>query len=168
MTMSMVLGDERYKAIGARPPRGILLEGPPGTGKTHLARAMAGESGIPFFSASGAEFVEMFQGVAAARVRDLFKVARQHAPAIIFIDEIDAIGKARGPMSNDPGTQEREQGLLQLLCEMDGFRTDHRVIVLAATNRANALDDALIRPGRFDRVVYMGAPTRNGRYKVLQ
>ncbi|KAK9817951.1 hypothetical protein WJX72_004798 [[Myrmecia] bisecta] len=168
VTMKMILGDEEYRKIGATPPRGILLEGPPGTGKTYLAKAMAGESGIPFFSANGAEFVEMFQGVAAARIRDLFKVARKTAPAIIFIDEIDAIGKARGSGGGDSGTAEREAGLLQLLCEMDGFKREDQILVIGATNRKDALDDALLRPGRFDRSIYMGRPRTDNRFKILQ
>eukprot|EP00884_Botryococcus_braunii_P006727 jgi/Botrbrau1/16055/Bobra.7_2s0029.1 len=166
--MSMVMGDPRYDEIGAHPYRGILLCGPPGTGKTLLAKAMAGESGIPFFSANGSEFVEMFGGVAAARIRDLFRVARKFAPSIIFIDEIDAIGKARGEGGGDPGTKEREQGLLQLLVEMDGFRTLDQVLIIAATNRIGVLDEALLRPGRFDRRIYMGNPSTDNRFKILQ
>ncbi|KAL4436128.1 hypothetical protein ABPG77_005576 [Micractinium sp. CCAP 211/92] len=166
--LDILLGDEAYLSMGARPIRGVLLEGPPGTGKTLLAKAMAGEAGIPFYSANGAEFVEMFQGVAAARIRSLFKTARKNAPAIIFIDEIDAIGKARSSGFTDSGTQEREQGLLQLLTEMDGFYRDDQVLVVAATNRADALDDALLRPGRFDRTIYMGRPAPSNRLKILQ
>lgn len=166
--LDILLGDERYLAMGAHPVRGVLLEGPPGTGKTLLAKAMAGEAGIPFYSANGAEFVEMFQGVAAARIRSLFRTARKKAPAIIFIDEIDAIGKARSSGPTDSGTQEREQGLLQLLTEMDGFYQDDKVLVVAATNRADALDEALLRPGRFDRTIYMGRPSPANRLKILQ
>ncbi|EFN59830.1 hypothetical protein CHLNCDRAFT_33680 [Chlorella variabilis] len=154
--------------MGAHPMRGVLLEGPPGTGKTLLAKAMAGEAGIPFYSANGAEFVEMFQGVAAARIRSLFRAARKNSPSIIFIDEIDAIGKARSNGPTDSGTQEREQGLLQLLTEMDGFFQNDRVLVVGATNRVDALDDALLRPGRFDRTIYMGRPSPTNRLRILQ
>lgn len=166
--LEILLGDERYTDIGAHPVRGVLLEGPPGTGKTLLAKAMAGEGGIPFFSANGAEFVEMFQGVAAARIRSLFKTARKHSPSIIFIDEIDAIGKARGDLAGDSGSSEREQGLLQLLTEMDGFRRDDRVLIIGATNLSSALDDALLRPGRFDRTIHMGLPSPSNRLRILQ
>lgn len=145
-----------------------MLEGPPGTGKTLLAKAMAGEAGIPFYSANGAEFVEMFQGVAAARIRSLFAAARKNAPAIIFIDEIDAIGKARSDTIADSGSAEREQGLLQLLTEMDGFFRDDQVLIIGATNLSSALDDALLRPGRFDRIIHMGRPTPQNRLKILQ
>lgn len=166
--LEILLGDERYSDIGAHPVRGVLLEGPPGTGKTLLAKAMAGEGGIPFFSANGAEFVEMFQGVAAARIRSLFKTARKHSPSIIFIDEIDAIGKARSDLPGDSGSSEREQGLLQLLTEMDGFRRDDRVLIIGATNLSSALDDALLRPGRFDRTIHMGLPSPSNRLRILQ
>lgn len=158
---------ERFHNIGAKIPKGVLLSGPPGTGKTLLAKAVAGEAGVPFHSASGSEFVELYVGRGAARVRDLFKQARRDAPSIIFIDEIDAVGKQRssgGPVSND----EREQTLNQLLTEMNGFAEDSGVIVLGATNRADTLDDALLRPGRFDRKVTVGLPDRGGREKILQ
>jgi len=141
---------KKYQALGARVPRGALLCGPPGTGKTLLAKAVAGEAGVPFVSTSGSEFVEMFVGVGASRVRDLFKTAREKAPSIIFIDEIDAVGKKRAGRLGG-GNEERDNTLNQLLVEMDGFSTDSSVIVLAATNRADSLDSALLRPGRFDR-----------------
>ena len=166
--LDILLGDPAYSEMGAHPVRGVLLEGPPGTGKTLLAKAMAGESGIPFYSANGAEFVEMFQGIAAARIRSLFRAARKNSPAIIFIDEIDAIGKARSDDPVDSGSAEREQGLLQLLTEMDGFIQDDRVLVVAATNLASALDEALLRPGRFDRVIHMGRPSPSNRLKILK
>ena len=167
--LRMILGDESFRAAGVKAPRGILLEGPPGTGKTLLAKAMAGEKGLPFYAANGAEFVEMFQGVAAARIRSLFKSARKNADkgAIIFIDEIDAIGKARGGAIMDPGAQEREQGLLQLLVEMDGFNNNDKILIIAATNRSDVLDDALLRPGRFDRLIYMGRPGTENREAIL-
>lgn len=158
---------KKYKDLGAKIPRGILLQGPPGTGKTLLARAVAGESNVPFFSISGSEFVEMFVGVGAARVRDLFKEAREKAPSIIFIDEIDAIGKKRSPGIGG-GHDEREQTLNQILTEMDGFDNETNVIVLAATNRADVLDKALLRPGRFDRKVTINMPTLEDRRKILE
>jgi ATP-dependent metalloprotease FtsH len=142
---------KKYQALGARVPRGALLVGPPGTGKTLLAKAVAGEAGVPFFTTSGSEFVEMFVGVGASRVRDLFKQARDKAPSIVFIDEIDAVGKKRNAGKGGGGNEERDNTLNQLLVEMDGFATDSSVIVLAATNRADSLDNALLRPGRFDR-----------------
>ncbi len=157
----------KYKDLGAKIPRGILMVGPPGTGKTLLARAVAGESGVPFFSISGSEFVEMFVGVGAARVRDLFREAREHAPSIIFIDEIDAIGKKRSPGIGG-GHDEREQTLNQILTEMDGFDNETNVIIMAATNRADVLDSALLRPGRFDRKVTINLPTLEDRQKILQ
>jgi cell division protease FtsH len=157
-----------YGRLGARMPRGILLVGPPGTGKTLLARAVAGESGVPFFSISGSEFVEMFVGVGAARVRDLFDQARQQAPCIIFIDELDALGRARnaGPFSG--GMDEKEQTLNQLLAELDGFDPSTGIVLLAATNRPEILDAALLRAGRFDRQVLVDRPDRNGRTAILK
>jgi cell division protease FtsH len=160
---------ERYKAIGARIPRGVLLVGPPGTGKTLMAKAVAGEAGVAFFSISGSEFVELFVGAGAARVRDLFEQAKQKAPCIIFIDELDAIGKSRGGNGFVGGNDEREQTLNQLLTEMDGFAAgDATVIVLAATNRPETLDPALLRPGRFDRQVLVDRPDLAGRQKILE
>ena len=143
---------ERFTAVGARIPKGCLLVGPPGTGKTLLAKAIAGEAGVPFFSISGSEFVEMFVGVGASRVRDLFKKAKENAPCLIFVDEIDAVGRSRGTGIGG-GNDEREQTLNQLLTEMDGFEGNTGIIVIAATNRADILDPALLRPGRFDRQV---------------
>lgn len=158
---------KKYKDLGAKIPRGILMVGPPGTGKTLLARAVAGESNVPFFSISGSEFVEMFVGVGAARVRDLFKEAKEKAPSIIFIDEIDAIGKKRSPGIGG-GHDEREQTLNQILTEMDGFDNETNVIILAATNRADVLDKALLRPGRFDRKVTIRLPNLEDRVKILE
>jgi cell division protease FtsH len=159
---------ERFISIGGKMPRGILLVGPPGTGKTLLARAVAGESGVPFFSMSGSEFVEMFVGMGAARVRDLFTQAKQKAPCIIFIDELDALGKARGFGGAMGGHDEREQTLNQLLVEMDGFDAQVGVILMAATNRPEILDPALLRPGRFDRQVLVDRPDKNGREAILK
>jgi len=156
----------KYTKMGAVLPRGVLLIGPPGTGKTLLARAVAGEAGVPFFSISGSEFVEMFVGVGASRVRDLFDQAKRSAPCIIFIDEIDAVGRQRGTGMGG-GNDEREQTLNQILVEMDGFDTDTNVIVMAATNRPDILDPALLRPGRFDRTVTVGLPDKNGRQAIL-
>src|SRR6266487_3145431 len=153
--------------MGAKIPRGVLLFGPPGTGKTLLARAVAGEAGAPFFSISGSDFVEMFVGVGAARVRDLFEQAKAAAPAIIFMDEIDAVGRHRGAGLGG-GHDEREQTLNQLLVEMDGFETNEGVILIAATNRPDVLDPALLRPGRFDRQVVVDRPDRKGRLKILE
>jgi len=158
---------ERFERLGAKIPKGVLLLGPPGTGKTLLARALAGEAGVPFFSISGSEFVEMFVGVGAARVRDLFNQAKQSAPCIIFIDEIDAIGKFRSSGMMAGGHEEREQTLNQLLVEMDGFEANKGVILLAATNRPEVLDPALMRPGRFDRQVILDAPDIIGREAIL-
>ena len=157
---------ERFRRIGARIPRGVLLSGPPGTGKTLLARAVAGEAGVPFFSISGSAFVEMYVGVGAARVRDLFTKARKAAPAIVFIDELDAVGGKRSSGARG-GNDEREHTLNQLLVEMDGFAGDSGVVVIAATNRPDMLDAALLRPGRFDRRVTMSTPDRVGRAAVL-
>jgi cell division protease FtsH len=158
---------EKYQRLGGRIPKGVLLVGPPGTGKTLLARAVAGEAGVPFFSISGSDFVEMFVGVGAARVRDLFSQAVQHAPSIIFIDELDALGKARG-MNPLASHDEREQTLNQLLSEMDGFDPNQGVILMAATNRPEILDAALLRPGRFDRQVLVDRPDVRGREKILR
>jgi cell division protease FtsH len=158
---------ERFTALGGRIPKGVLLIGPPGTGKTLLARAVAGEAGVPFLSISGSDFVEMFVGVGAARVRDLFSKAQEHAPCIIFIDEIDAIGKARGVGGPVGGNDEREQTLNQLLVEMDGFDAKSGVIIMAATNRPETLDRALLRAGRFDRQVLVDRPDLRGRIEVL-
>ena len=158
---------KKYQKLGARIPRGALLVGPPGTGKTLLAKAVAGEAGVPFFSISGSEFVEMFVGVGASRVRDLFKKARQKAPSIVFIDEIDAVGKKRQSKAGG-GNDERDNTLNQLLVEMDGFSTDSSVIVLAATNRADILDKALLRPGRFDRQVEVTSPSLDERAAIFK
>ncbi len=158
---------EKFTAIGAKIPRGVLLIGPPGTGKTLLAKAIAGEAGVPFFSISGSEFVEMFVGVGASRVRDLFKKAKENAPCLIFIDEIDAVGRQRG-VGYGGGNDEREQTLNQLLTEMDGFEGNTGIIVIAATNRPDVLDSALLRPGRFDRQVMVDYPDLNGRQKILE
>ena len=157
----------KYQALGGRIPKGVLLVGPPGTGKTLLGRAVAGEAGVPFFSLSGSDFVEMFVGVGAARVRDLFQQAEQKAPCIVFIDELDALGKTRGGVPNG-GHDEREQTLNQLLVEMDGFESDRGVIIMAATNRPETLDPALLRPGRFDRTVVVDRPDINGREAILR
>ena len=157
----------KFSALGARIPKGVLLVGPPGTGKTLLARAVAGEAGVPFFSISGSDFVEMFVGVGASRVRDLFETAKKHAPCIIFIDEIDAVGRQRGAGLGG-GHDEREQTLNQLLVEMDGFSENEGIIVMAATNRPDILDPALLRPGRFDRQITVGLPDVKGREEILR
>jgi cell division protease FtsH len=158
---------QKFTNLGARIPKGVLLVGPPGTGKTLLAKAVAGEAGVPFFSISGSDFVEMFVGVGASRVRDLFDQAKKHAPSIVFIDEIDAVGRRRGAGLGG-GHDEREQTLNQLLVEMDGFGINDSVIIIAATNRADILDPALLRPGRFDRQVYVGRPDVRGREAILR
>src|SRR3984957_13962220 len=158
---------KKFQALGARIPTGVLLYGPPGTGKTLLARAVAGEAGVPFFSISGSDFVEMFVGVGASRVRDLFEQAKQNSPCIIFMDEIDAVGRHRGAGLGG-GHDEREQTLNQLLVEMDGFEAKDNIILIAATNRPDILDPALLRPGRFDRQIVVDRPDRNGRRKILE
>jgi len=158
---------EKFNSLGARIPRGVLLVGPPGTGKTLMARAVAGEAGVPFFSISGSEFVEMFVGVGASRVRDLFDQAKRNAPCIVFVDEIDAVGRQRGAGLGG-SHDEREQTLNQILVEMDGFDTNTNVIVVAATNRPDVLDPALLRPGRFDRQVILDRPDMKGRVEILR
>jgi cell division protease FtsH len=158
---------KKFQALGARIPKGVLLYGPPGTGKTLLARAVAGEAGVPFFSISGSDFVEMFVGVGASRVRDLFEQAKQASPCIIFMDEIDAVGRHRGAGLGG-GHDEREQTLNQLLVEMDGFELKDNIILIAATNRPDILDPALLRPGRFDRQIVVDRPDRSGRKKILE
>jgi cell division protease FtsH len=167
-TVDFLKAPERYGRLGARMPKGILLVGPPGTGKTLFARAVAGEAGVPFFSISGSDFVEMFVGVGAARVRDLFDQARQKAPAIIFIDELDAMGRARGASGFSGGHDEKEQTLNQLLVEMDGFDAMSGIVLIAATNRPEVLDPALLRAGRFDRQVLVDRPDKQGRLAILQ
>jgi len=159
---------QKYTSLGGKIPKGAILVGPPGTGKTLLAKAVAGEADVPFFSLSGSDFVEMFVGVGASRVRDLFKQAAQKSPSIIFIDEIDAIGRARGKNNMTGGNDERENTLNQLLTEMDGFGTDTNVIVIAATNRADVLDGALMRAGRFDRQIYVDLPNINEREEIFE
>jgi len=158
---------EKFVSLGARIPRGVLLVGVPGTGKTLMAKAVAGEAGVPFFSISGSEFVEMFVGVGASRVRDLFDQAKRHSPCIVFVDEIDAVGRHRGAGLGG-SHDEREQTLNQILVEMDGFDTDTNVIVLAATNRPDILDPALLRPGRFDRRVVLDRPDIRGREAIFR
>ncbi len=158
---------QKFISLGARIPKGVLLVGPPGTGKTLLAKAVSGEAGVPFFSISGSEFVEMFVGVGASRVRDLFEQAKRHSPCIVFVDEIDAVGRQRGAGLGG-SHDEREQTLNQMLVEMDGFDTDTNVIVMAATNRPDILDPALLRPGRFDRRVVLDRPDVRGREAILK
>jgi cell division protease FtsH len=159
---------EKYRRVGARAPKGVLLVGAPGTGKTLLARATAGEANVPFFSASASEFIEMIVGVGASRVRELFAEARKVAPAIIFIDEIDTIGRTRAGAQAFGGHDEREQTLNQILTEMDGFSGHEGVVVLAATNRPDVLDPALLRPGRFDRQIVVHPPDQQGRIEILK
>lgn len=159
---------KKYQRLGAKIPRGAIISGPPGTGKTLIAKATAGEAGVPFFSVSGSEFVEMFVGVGPSRVRDLFAMAKKNAPSIIFIDEIDAIGKSRGKSGQFGGNDERESTLNQLLVEMDGFGTKEQVVVLAGTNRVDVLDNALLRPGRFDRNIAVGNPDVSGRRQIFK
>jgi AFG3 family protein len=166
--VSFLKSPERFQKLGAKIPRGAILSGPPGTGKTLLAKATAGESGVPFFSVSGSEFVEMFVGVGPSRVRDLFANARKNTPCIIFIDEIDAIGKSRSKQSMGGGNDERESTLNQILTEMDGFNTSDQVVVLAGTNRPDVLDKALMRPGRFDRHIGIDRPTMDGRKQIFR
>lgn len=166
--VSFLKDKDKYGRLGARIPKGILLVGPPGTGKTLMARAVAGEAGVPFFSISGSEFVEMFVGVGAARVRDLFEQARQAAPCIIFIDELDALGRARSPFAGYGGGDEKEQTLNQLLSELDGFDPRVGIVLLAATNRPEILDPALLRAGRFDRQVVLDRPDRKGRAAIVK
>ena len=166
--VSFLKTPERYSRLGAKIPRGAILSGPPGTGKTLLAKATAGESGVPFFSVSGSEFMEMFVGVGPSRVRDLFAMARKTTPCIIFIDEIDAIGKSREKSGFGGGNEERESTLNQILTEMDGFNTKDQVVVLAGTNRPDVLDKALMRPGRFDRHITIDRPTMTGREQIFK
>ena len=158
---------QKYTSVGAMIPKGLLLVGPPGTGKTLLAKAVAGEAGVPFFSISGSDFVEMFVGVGASRVRDLFEEAKKNSPCIVFIDEIDAVARRRGTGMGG-GHDEREQTLNQLLVEMDGFGVNEGIIVMAATNRVDILDPAILRPGRFDRKVAVGRPDVKGREEILK
>jgi cell division protease FtsH len=159
---------KRFERLGGRIPRGVLLVGEPGCGKTLLAKAIAGEADVPFFSISGSDFVEMFVGVGASRVRDLFKQAKDNSPCIVFLDEIDAVGRRRGQGFGGGGHDEREQTLNAILVEMDGFESSDQVIVIAATNRADVLDPALVRPGRFDRQVFVPLPDVKGRFEILK
>src|SRR5204862_5699045 len=158
---------EKFHRLGAQVPKGLLLVGPPGTGKTLLARAVAGEAGVPFYSVNGSEFIQMFVGVGASRVRDLFRTAKENAPCLVFIDEIDAVGRMRGAGVGG-GSDEREQTLNQILSEMDGFLPNEALIVTAATNRPDVLDSALLRPGRFDRHVTVDRPSWQGRLELLK
>ena len=165
--IAFLANPKKFTRLGGRIPKGVLLMGPPGTGKTLLARAIAGEADVPFFSMSGSDFVEMFVGVGASRARDLFKQAKESAPCIIFIDEIDAVGRQRGAGLGG-GHDEREQTLNQLLVEMDGFESNEGVILIAATNRPDVLDPALLRPGRFDRRIVVSTPDIQGRLGILK
>merc|ERR1719399_333220 len=158
---------QKYTKLGAKHPKGVLLNGPPGTGKTLLAKATAGEASVPFFSISGSDFIEMFVGVGPSRVRDLFKEARANAPCIVFIDEIDAVARQRGKGGFSGGNDERENTLNQLLVEMDGFKTSAGIVVLAGTNRIDILDQAILRPGRFDRQITVDLPDIKGRKDIL-
>ncbi len=167
-TVDFLRDPSKYQSLGGQMPKGLLMVGPPGTGKTLLAKAIAGEAAVPFFSISGSDFVEMFVGVGASRVRDMFAEAKKKAPCIIFIDEIDAVGRQRGGSGMGGGSDEREQTLNQLLVEMDGFSGSEGIVVIAATNRSDVLDKALLRPGRFDREVNVGLPDINGREQILQ
>ncbi len=166
--VSFLKEPRRYASLGARIPKGVLMVGPPGTGKTYLAKAVAGEANVPFFSISGSDFVEMYVGVGASRVRDLFEQAKKNAPCIIFIDEIDAIGRSRDSRYGGGGNEEREQTLNQLLSEMDGFDTSKGILILGATNRPEILDKALLRPGRFDRRIIVDKPDLKGRIEILK
>ena len=165
--VSFLKNPEKYTELGGKIPKGALLVGPPGTGKTLLAKAVAGEANVPFFSLSGSDFVEMFVGVGASRVRDLFRQAKEKSPCIVFIDEIDAVGRARGKNANMNSNDERENTLNQLLTEMDGFGSNSGVIILAATNRADILDKALLRAGRFDRQIHVELPDLNERKEIF-
>ena len=167
-TLPTLQDPARFTALGAKIPKGALLVGPPGTGKTLLAKATAGEAGVPFFSMSGSDFIEMFVGVGPSRVRDLFSQAREKAPCIIFIDEIDAVARARGKGGFGGGNDERENTLNQLLVEMDGFTSSEGVLVLAGTNRVDILDKAILRPGRFDRRITVDKPDIKGRFELFQ
>lgn len=167
--VKMLLGDPLYERVGAKVPRGVIFQGPPGTGKTYLARAIAGEAGVAFFSAVGSEFVEMFAGIAAARVNNLFVTARKKSPAIIFIDEVDAIGRARSALGSDPGSMERESALLAMLVQMDGIHGRlENVLTIGATNLVGEMDQALLRPGRFEVIYEIPSPNPVARVEILR